>query len=794
MKIFFSIILVLILHCGTYSQKMALTGVVLDNNSLPLEYVKISLLKKMDSINVCYTTTNSEGKYFFEINKGKYILEYDYFSELIYKNIDISNDTIIEKIFFEENSNIIEEISIQGKKPTITRKSDRLIFNIENSILSKGNSWDAIKKSPGVITSLDGEIQIRSSSDVIVMLNDRPIKVTGSELKTILEGMPAYNISSIEIITSPPARYEAQGGALINIKTRGKIRKGYNIGIQSNSKLAKYYPKYSNGISYDLNSEKLNFNSFYNFDNGKKKTIGKNSINYLDLNNIKSIWIEKNNFFSDYKNHNFLISTDYLISEKTKIGVLINGIIPESDKVDTTFTDIYNTNNIIDSLLNNINIGFNNSKNKSYNINFSNENDNRLITGDFNYTDYDNNQNDVINTYYLSNIGVVNNSSVFTTKSKQRINIYSGQLDFSFPHKKGIVETGLKLYDLNNKNKYDFFDEESILDNDRSNQFYYNETNYAGYLSYELNNKKQFSFKIGLRAEYILRKGNSIPLNQVEKKTNFQLFPSINGSYEINDDNQVGLSYSRRINRPSYNFLNPARTYFSPYSYTQGTPSLNSSLTNNIEFTYDISNKYYFSAYYKNILNPISQISFQNNTTNEIMFLATNTKSYSAFGLNFNTTFNIFKFWEFYLDLEGFFSGNTFKHPITQIEYKNDGFSYDLYTYNSFIISEKGNTSVEVQAYYFSKRYKNTFNIDYQYEISLGLQKKFLNDKCILTLELSDIINTNQTILTSEYGDQNNNYLEKPETQTLRISFSYNFGNHKTESKKKIKSEEEKRI
>src|SRR5690606_26267343 len=239
------------------AQDLTLSGKISDANNVPVAYANIVLLIEGEGKLLNGTTTNDDGLFNINLKKGTYQLKITYLGFKTYiQKIELNSDTILNTIVLEETTESLQDAIVVAKRPTVKRLVDRLVFDVENSTLSNNNVLNVLKYSPGVFVN-DGKITVKNS-EPIIYINDRRIYLSSTEVQQLLEGTSATNIKSIEVITNPPAKYDAEGGAVINIVTSKNIISGYNGSIFGNYKQGFEFPKYSAGTSHFFKTEKLN--------------------------------------------------------------------------------------------------------------------------------------------------------------------------------------------------------------------------------------------------------------------------------------------------------------------------------------------------------------------------------------------------------------------------------------------------------------------------------------------------------------------------------------------------------
>ena len=229
------LITLLILFTNSLFAQHTIKGKLVTETNNPVAFANVILLDAQDSTSVYKGTISEDSGEFLleEIASNDYLLKVSFVGyEEYLQQISVNSDKKIRKITLKEGASNLDEVTINARKPKITRSIDRITFDVENSTLSRGNSWDILRQTPGVIMS-QGQLQVRNSN-VTVYINDRKVQLTESELQTLLQSYSAENIKSIEVITNPPARYEAEGGAILNINTTSAISPGYKGRVEGN--------------------------------------------------------------------------------------------------------------------------------------------------------------------------------------------------------------------------------------------------------------------------------------------------------------------------------------------------------------------------------------------------------------------------------------------------------------------------------------------------------------------------------------------------------------------------------
>ena len=322
-------------------------GKILDKASNPVPYANVILLNAEDSTSVVKGAVSEEsGAFHFEnIAANEYLVKVSFvgFEELLRK-ISVSGDENLGNFILSESVSNLDEIAINVKNPTVRREIDRLVFNVANTSLSSGNTWDILRRTPGVLVA-NGSLQVRNQG-VQVYINDRKVHLSASELRDLLESYSAENIQSIEVITNPPARYDAEGGSILNIVTSKGIAIGYKGSVNAALTQA-IFPKYTFGTSHYYKADKLNLFANYSFNPRKEFKEDESYINFMDDDqNVLSRWETDFDRTTRSNAHNANVILDYYIDDRNTLSFSSNALYSPNKTFDNNvFTDIASQEN-----------------------------------------------------------------------------------------------------------------------------------------------------------------------------------------------------------------------------------------------------------------------------------------------------------------------------------------------------------------------------------------------------------------------------------------------------------------
>jgi hypothetical protein len=777
----------------------SLKGKLVTESSEPVAFANVILLNAEDSTSVYKGAISEDNGEFLlkDISSNNYLLKVSFvgYEEYLQK-ITVNSNEKIGKITLKEGSSNLDEVTIHARKPKITRSIDRITFDVENSTLSSGSSWDILRQTPGVIMA-QGQLQVRNSG-VTVYINDRKVQLSNDELQALLKSYSAENIKSVEVITNPPARYDAEGGAILNINTNAAISPGYKGSVEGTYTQG-IVPKYRLGTSHFWKGNKLNIFTNYSFSPRKEIKRDNSYINFNPNSDISQLWQSNFERITRSQLHNANIILDYEFDKKNKLSFSSNLFFSPDKTFDNSVrTDISTMGNtpfsrfITDSDVNtdDSNIAFD----LSYTHGFENGGN---ISAGAHYTKFDQERYQMVNTDYFSGNGEAVNNIAFGTEAVQDINILTAQIDLTSSLGKTSFESGLKLSSIDSESGIDFFDAESLqnLYDNLSDEFHYDEKVYAIYASASRDWDK-WSAKAGLRGEYTDLLGMSFSTNQLNSQEYFEIFPTVYLQYRATDNHSFTVDYSRRIERPRYESLNPFRYFLNENDFNAGNPNLRAAISNNFNLNYTLMGKYFFDVYYRDNGRSSASLAFQDNQNFTIRRLQANLLESKGYGLDILHGRSISGWWYAQLYASLFHEENTFLAVESDnVEVTNEIDAVFAQLYNSFTLSEDGTFSGNLSFTYVSDYISGSYNFDPFSTLSLGFRKTLWNNRAEVSLNFNDIFNQTNTRLTSKYLNQDNSFFAREEMRYVRVGFKYNFGNFRLEdNQRSIDASERERI
>ncbi|RZK73417.1 MAG: hypothetical protein EOO92_18545, partial [Pedobacter sp.] len=570
-----------VLVTNLYAQ-FKVTGKITDHTGKPLSLAIITL--QQPGVKTFGAVSDSSGYYqISNLKPGGYMMRVNFvaYRDTIIKFV-LNRDTAINLQL--SATRILSEVTIKAQKPLFQRELDRFRFNVGQTDLVAGNNvWDVLEKTPLVRASEDGSLAISGTTGVIVYINDKKKVLSGTALKSYLSGLPSDNLEAIEVITTPPSRYEAEGGAgIINVVTKKSKEEGL-IGSASLSSRQTAVNSEAGSLFLNERSGKWNFYSnLYMGNRSRKPTTDRNTFypagtfsNNLDRRNISSV----NRYTELYPGAS--LGTDYQFNDKHVVGMLFDFAgISRRETRNALTKDFYTTT---DSVTRTVNKDRINSQTYSLNLNYQGKLDTtgKMLSVDYDVLAYrsDNNSNSTNTNLDPLTGNAIDDLDLFRTASPQHINNQSIKADLDLPllNKKGTLSFGGKTSFSKISNTFLF--EELIGDNvfladrDQSNSFRYKENINALYGNFSYKLSSSWSYQVGLRMENTVAKG-WLEDNQVVSRNYTNLFPTAFLKLTTEKKGAYVLAVTSRISRPGYWDLNPFRTYTTDKAYFTDNPLL----------------------------------------------------------------------------------------------------------------------------------------------------------------------------------------------------------------------------
>ena len=792
------------------SERGKISGKILDEQQKPIEGATAELLRVKDSSLVKAAISNKAGVIEFEnIRFGSYFIKTTYvnhgrsFSSVI--DLSATNNSItVNDITLKPAAKELQTVQVTGRKPFIQQMTDRIVVNVENSVINAGSSaFDVLERSPGVLIDANDNISMRGKSGVNIWIDGKPSPMSGADLVNYLRSLPSNAIERIELITNPSARYDAAGNAgIIDIRmkkdqrfgTNGSFTAGYGQGI---------YPKANTGINFNYRNKKVNLFGSYNF----SYRMGLNHL-LLDRNFYTDGQFTGQDLKDNYTKIPLYLNTirfgaDFYPNKKTVYGFVVNSNLNTFKPYNNNSSVVIGSNKQPLYTFNTQTDNNNENKNIAANFNFKHTFDStgRELTADLDYAYFNTDNFSRVSTQYHNLDGTPMQPDYILDGFQQgNLNLATAKTDYVKPlKKKAKIETGFKTSFVTADNDAQFFDMSSgspVDDVNKTNHFYYDENINAAYFIFKKAYKK-IDFQFGLRAENTNVKTRQEKGDIRWDSSYTQLFPSAYFNYSIKEDQRIGVSVSRRIDRPNYSQLNPFLFLIDVTTYATGNPSLLPQFTWAYELNYTIKNINLTLGYSHTVKNQniviarfkevFPTIPADDNVTVQI---PVNLSSSDYFGLTAAAPIRVTKWWNMINNGNVYY--NHFNGSLGSTTLDDGKVVADVRTNQTFTF--KRGWIAELNGNYNTGGQYGFMVTRSQWGVGAGVQKTFWQGKGLLRFNVTDIFWTNLPRATITYDNYKEIWRAYRETRVANLAFTYRFGSNKVlQARRRTTGSEEER-
>ncbi len=775
---------ILISHLASAQQKI-ISGRVLNIAQKAIPFANIALVNNIDDKTIKGTISDSAGNFTLEIkDMGPYKVKitsigYMDFSSAINKVDSATTNIVLPNIILQNDAKTNTTVVVTSKKRFIEIQADKTVLNIENNIAAVGNSaFELIKKAPAVSVDKDENLKLKGGIATIYV-DGKPFYLQGDQLVQYLKNLQADAISKIEIIGNPSSKYDAAGlNGIINIKLKKNKLYGTNGSVTLGAGYGRY-PKVSSSVS--LNHRTKSVNIFSDASLGYSESFNKLTYNSMITNGVTVAMQDRENYWHPKTTWNsFKVGADFNVTQKTIIGVLVKGSGDHEKSVtdnETIFRD--GNKNKLESILTQKD---NNEKtnNYSYNLNFKTELDTSgsELVFDADYITFKRSAEN-INYNNFKNAASTNyrNPYTFRNGTPADINIKTAKIDLTKVFKTSFkIETGAKFSTVQNNN---FLKVDSLnaannweIDYNRTNTFLYTEKIAAAYFNFTKDWKK-LSLQAGVRAENTYYEGNSVTLNQVRDSNYLNLFPSMFVTYRMNERHILNASFSRRINRPSYQSLNPFIDFIDPFTQFEGNPNLKPSFTQSVEVKHSYKSFLYTTISYSYTKAQSTNVILQDKNTGAVRNITANVGNSTYMSLNESFSVEPTTWWS--MDNNISFSAGKSSSNYKDFEFNQNFFGVDIGWENSFKLPKK--YKILLSAYYSTPYRDGITKVRSAYAATVGIQKSLWDGKASLKLNFNNFIGPNAYRAKYLSDKLNIDWVNRWEGRRINVSFNHKFGN-----------------
>jgi len=774
----------------------AITGRVKDNAGKPLQSVSISLLDAKDSSLVKTDVSDASGN--FEINtskEGSFLLSYSsvgfeqQYSAAFEKKS--GKKTVIEPAVLQPGAGKLKEVTIVAKKPMIEVKADKTVFNVEASINATGsNALELLQKSPGMQVDNNDNISMKGKTGVRVYVDGKMMQLDTKDLAAYLKSINSNDIEAIEMISNPSAKYDASGNAgIVNIRLKKNKRFGTNGSVNAGF-VQGVTPKGNGSVNLNYRDKKINLFGNVGGNLGQYE-------NTLDLFRIQkdSLYDQKTIMRSNNKSVNIKGGADYYINSNHTIGVMATTNFSNSEWNSKGNTAVYYqpTGTFVKNLE-----AFNtvpgDRTNANFNLNYRyTDTTGREINFDADYGLFRGNGSSYQPNYYYGS----NNNFLYSVVNRNYtptdIDIYTAKVDAEQKLGKGKLGYGLKTAFVTTKNTFDFFTDTAlgkpaqILE--RSNNFKYTENVNAAYLNYQQQLNAKWSLQVGLRAEQtnsegiLTRADGVLQADNKVKRSYLNFFPSGALTWSINPKHSLNLTYSRRIDRPTYQDLNPFENKLDELTYEKGNAFLRPQYTDNIELTHTFMGFINTTVGYSHVKDYATQVT--DTAINATFVQQQNLATQQILSFNIGAPTPIRKWWNGYANF--WYNYQLFKGQIGENKVDVKVPIFGAYLQQSFTLGK--DYTAEVSGWFNGPGvWGGTWRTSSQGAVDMGLQKQIMQKRASIKVSATDIFHTAPWKATNDFGGLYIKGGGSWESQTFRVSFNWRFGSNQIKNSRDRKT------
>ncbi len=789
MRLLITLPLLFIYVSTCIAQQVSISGIVSsvsEDSGLP--GVTIAVFEADTNKLLTHTITDERGSYTVKVPSGAYYIKADHlgYSPFTSKTINATASKINMNITLNEDITELKEVTVLKKKRLITLTGDKMVVDIDKSGLGDGNNrLETLSKVPGIRLDKDENILFRGNGNLQILINGKPSLLTGEALKQYLKTLSGNDVKSVEIIANPSARYDASGtGGILNLQLKRGFHSGTTGSVNASVGYAEFI-KNSYGFTLYNNTRKWNINSalYYGYNESVNH---RKVVQTIEEPTQKTTLEQFNDWFPVSNRFNSKLGVAYHLSANKTIGTSWNYSSYRSDE-----ETVGRTNEFYDGIYERYTL-----------LNTEQAIHNKILTGtiyygyasdsldnkwdiQLNYAGYDNREGRITTNRFLNadTDTLYKTDEIIRVSNPTRYNILSFKNDFEIQLSKAVsLETGVKYSYVDNKYTIAIEEKNNMgiftTNHHQSNKLHYKESIAAlyGIVNYT---HKNWNFQAGLRSEYIHYDATSITNGKSNKDHYLSLFPSFSINRSFND-NQYKLSYSRRITRPRYLYLNPFFEYVDTYNIRIGNPNLLPQFTDAFELSWVNKHTTSISVYARFTRDEMDRVLDYDEATRITTIFQDNIASSEYFGLSLSTVIEPAEWWEIQCYADA--SYNHAKSDIPDYRYDKSGGSWYATLNQSFTFDKNWNLSWN--SFYASGGTFGNSKSKPSYDMSFGLKKDFSGAGLSLRIKADNIFKTSRWRSITVQDHVTTRWTNRWETRKFNLSLTYNFGKGK---KKRIK-------
>lgn len=748
-----------------------ITGMVTDENHLPVDQASVSLLRKADSALIKMELTVNGRYSFHQLQGGAYLVSVSHIGYIDAYSAIISIDSstqVLPDLVLKKGGATLRSVAVVARKSLVEVKADKTVMNIAGSINSIGSdALELLRKSPGVQVDKDDQLSLNGKNGVQVYIDNRPSPLRGQELAAYLKSLPSGQIDRIELMANPPASYEASGtGGIIHIRLKQHTASGWN-GTLSGGWAIGARPRYDGGVSLNYRNQKISLFSQYNY-------AATTSLADFHLNRVvaDTVFDQTTKIRSGNYAHAYKVGIDYTLDRRQTIGLTLHGNIADPDVFNRNRTPIYsNTSGQARTILLSSNDSRQHNRQDGLNLNYQyrdSSGQQLAISGDYAYYSLETSQWQP-NSFLDPATGEVQQQKTYFIESPTAISIYTLKADYERPFAKGKLGFGVKSGFVRSDNEFSQYQVTNAgkeFDAANSSRFLYKENVQAGYLQYGRSGQ-QLAMQLGVRMELTNSDAAAVHRQYLD------LFPNLALTFFPQSPNKLILAYQRRIDRPVYKDLNPFEYRINEYTFHKGNTALRPQYSQTVSLSYQLLQRIQASLSYTRVKDVFGQVvdtasrlkgylSTRNLASQDNISLVLSYpfqyKRYSLFA-NLNTNYSLYK--------GDFGKGRTLQQEMI---------SLNVFMQHSIRLN--GGWAAELSGFYQSPSiWQGSLRTTSIWSADAGVQKQLLKGKATIKMSVSDLFKTLSWSANGNFSGQSTKVNGSQDSRQFKLGFAYRFGN-----------------
>ena len=789
-----------------WAQAVDLRGTVVTATRQPVEFATVVLLRVQDSTSVQATVADASGSFVLHgVAAGAYRLRASFIGLLPQTQVltlragEVPAPVQLQLLAAPQQLN---EVQVVANRPRITQLPDRLIMDVASTPLAAGyTALEVLEKAPGVYVDPRSEGISLNGKGATVIVDGKRTYLSGADLAVFLKGLPSQELQKVELITSPGAKYDAEGpGGIVNIITKKSLLDGtkgtltLGAGGTTNS-------RQTGGFSLNHKRGALALYGGYTLTGRQTVVSDQAQTDYLagPDGGVTATHLLAAATPTKQYSHNLKAGLDWQLAPKTSLNLYLRALHTDRTSTTDAATQLLHYPPAPDSTLTSFTNASYYSTQYAGNLGLRQQLDSTsTLTADLDYSHYQSAGDNRISNAFITDQSAVPGLNVqLRNHLPTAIHILAGQLDYERQLHGATLELGAKHSYVSSANdaRYELLQADTWQnDAHRTNFFTYQENITAAYATYA-GKLHQLEYRLGLRLEHTASLGQLLTTQEQTARNYTSLFPSVLLSQAVGKDDYLSLAYGRRIQRPSYQDLNPFIYFQDVYTYSQGNPFLRPEYTHALDLTYTVNSAYVFALGFSQTADVISWVSQRENPGSLVtQTRAQNLDSQQQWTLTVTAPYAPWKWWTITNALNANYT-TYFLHSVPNAPRTVQGVSGVYSISNDFAV--RNGWRLSLSGYFQSAMPNGVTRQLGQYSVNAGVQKKFMQDRLAVRAVYNDVLHTARAVTLLQFDNLRSRDTYRWDSNFFLVTLSYQLGNQKvkaTNKNRNVTQDEEGRI